>query len=164
VKPIDRQNEKMGLRALNDDRARALEIVTALTNWARLQEDIRGLALVGSHARNAARPDSDIDIVCLSKNPDRFRDTSWLVTIEWSRLGFELIKWSDEEYGALWSRRMRLKPDCELEFGFTSLSWADTGPVDRGTAKVISDGCRILYDPDGLLERLNSVWRGPFSK
>jgi hypothetical protein len=139
---------------LSDHRVQAFDIVTALTNWAKLQQDIRGVALVGSHARNAARPDSDIDMVILSKKPDRFRDTSWLTTIEWSRLGVELINWSDEGYGALWSRRIWLKPDCEVEFGFTSLSWADVAPIDRGTAEIISNGCRILYDPDGLLERL----------
>jgi uncharacterized protein len=139
---------------LSDHRVQAFDIVTAVTNFAKLQQDIRGVALVGSHARNAARPDSDIDIVILSKKPDRFRDTSWLTTIEWSRLGVEVIKYSDEEYGALWSRRTWLKPDCEVEFGFTSLSWADIAPVDRGTAEIISNGCRILYDPDGLLEIL----------
>lgn len=61
---------------------------------------------------------------------------------------------ADEEYGAVWCRRAWFKPQYEVEFAFASLSWADVSPVDQGTERVVSDGCRILYDPDELLKRL----------
>jgi hypothetical protein len=32
--------------------------------------------------------------------------------------------------------------------------WASTEPVDAGTRKVVTDGMRILYDPDGRLSAL----------
>jgi len=144
----------MGGQLLADNRDRVLEILETVTDWARLQEDIRGIALVGSHARGAARPDSDIDLVLLSKDPNRFRDAAWLRNVGPSRPDIHLRKWTDEEYGAVWSRRAWFKPDCEVEFAFAPLSWADVSPVDHGTARVVSDGCRILYDPDGLLKRL----------
>jgi hypothetical protein len=35
--------------------------------------------------------------------------------------------------------------------------WAGTGPVDPGTRRVISDGIRILYDPEGMLGSLLMV-------
>jgi uncharacterized protein len=102
---------------------------------------------------NAARPDSDIDLVVLAQNPRSFRDVSWLTTIEWLPAGVHPVKWSHEEYGVVWSLRVWFEPECEVEFGFAPLSWADVSPVDKGTQRVIAGGCRVLYDPDGLLMR-----------
>jgi uncharacterized protein len=137
-----------------ESRNQASAILRIITEWAKAQENVHGLALVGSHARNAARPDSDIDLVVLAQNPSGFRDTAWLTTIEWSRAGVHPVKWSDEEYGVVWSRRTWLKPEGEVEFGFAPLSWADVSPVDKGTQRVVSDGCQVLYDPGGLWKRL----------
>ena len=39
------------------------EIIDRITRWAAGRHDVVGLLLVGSCARNAARPDSDIDLV-----------------------------------------------------------------------------------------------------
>jgi predicted nucleotidyltransferase len=137
-----------------ESRNQASAILRIITEWAKAQENLHGLALVGSHARNAVRPKSDIDLVLLAQNPGNFRDAAWLTTIEWSRAGVHSMKWSDEEYGVVWSRRVWFEPVCEVEFGFAPLSWADVSPVDKGTQRVISEGCRVLYDPDGLLNRL----------
>jgi uncharacterized protein len=139
---------------LADMRARVAGILKILTEWARLRRDIRAAALVGSHARDEARLDSDVDLVFLSRKPDTFRDAAWLMSIDWSQAGVHLNKWADEEYGIVWSRRAWFNPECELELAFAPLSWADASPVDEGTARVVSNGCLILYDPDGLLKRL----------
>jgi predicted nucleotidyltransferase len=58
------------------DRASALS--KAIVDWAKELRSIRGLALVGSHARHQARPDSDIDLVLLVDNPNDFRRAAWL--------------------------------------------------------------------------------------
>lgn len=39
------------------------------------------------------------------------------------------------------------------------LSWANTNPVDAGTFRVINDGHRIVYDPDGALTDLSNACR-----
>jgi len=50
-----------------------------VTRWASRRSDIRGLALVGSHASNRARPDSDLDLLLLATEPKRYlEDTSWV--------------------------------------------------------------------------------------
>ncbi|GGV04699.1 nucleotidyltransferase domain-containing protein [Kitasatospora aureofaciens] len=50
------------------------KVIDRITRWARDREDVVGLLLVGSCARNAARPDSDIDIVLLTTDEPRYLD------------------------------------------------------------------------------------------
>jgi hypothetical protein len=128
-------------------------ILHVVLAWATAQPKIRAVALVGSHARGTARPDSDIDLMLLTTDPHGFRaDTTWVVQIDWHAVGTRPQKWQDEEYGAAWSRRVWLA-DCRwpVELTFASLIWANADPLDAGTQRVISDGCRILHDPDALL-------------
>jgi hypothetical protein len=132
------------------------QIVQVVLAWATAQWKIRAVALVGSHARGTARPDSDIDFMLLATDPDTFRaDNTWVAEIDWHAIGIRPHRWQDEEYGVAWSRRIWI-PDCRwsVELTFASLSWANADPPDAGTRQVISDGCRILHDPDALLADL----------
>jgi uncharacterized protein len=135
-------------------------IIRAVPGWVRSQPDIRAVALVGSHVRGTARPDSDIDVVLLVKDPEGFRaDATWVSKIDWQSIGTDPQTWADEDYGAAWSRRVWLDRG-EVELTFANLSWTDVSPLDAGTRQVIVDGCRILHDPDGLLARLRRDVRG----
>ncbi|TLQ47917.1 nucleotidyltransferase domain-containing protein [Streptomyces marianii] len=58
------------------------EVIDRITRWARAREDIVGLLLVGSCARKAARPDSDIDVVL--SIPWFRRDLSYAAWHLWS--------------------------------------------------------------------------------
>lgn len=130
-------------------------LLTLFARWAALREEIVALALVGSYARGAARPDSDVDLVVLTTDPDRFRQqTDWVQEIPWSQLQLHVVTWQDEDYGPLWSRRLTLSNGLEIEVGFTSPQWAAIDPCDEGTRQVIADGCWIVLDPSGLLNRL----------
>ncbi|SFY42655.1 Nucleotidyltransferase domain-containing protein [Streptomyces atratus] len=55
--------------------AEVQEIIDRITRWAANRQDIVGLLLVGSYARNAARPDSDIDIVLLTTDQTQYLNT-----------------------------------------------------------------------------------------
>ena len=109
---------------------------------------------MGSHARGTARADSDIDIVVLAEDHEAFHADDWLDEIDWGRSGVRPVGWRDIQYGVPWSRHVRLDDDLEVEFGFAPRSWASTAPLDPGTRRIVSDGCRILHDPDGLLTAL----------
>jgi hypothetical protein len=129
-------------------------IVSIIIQWLLTQPDVRAVALVGSYARGTARPDSDVDIMILSVTPECFRDLEWLAEIDWAEVGVSVGTWHDADYGAVWSRHVALSSGLVIEFSFGALSWAAVEPVDAGTARVMGNGHRILYDPDGLLARV----------
>lgn len=123
--------------------------------WASTRSDVRALALVGSWARDDSTHGSDVDLVLLVDEPARYlRDDSWA-----KELGATLSL-RTESWGAVTERRLALPSGLEIDVGITSLSWAATEPVDAGTARVVSDGIRILFDPDGLLARLAAAVSG----
>ncbi len=130
---------------------RVESLLKAILAWAGAHDRIRAVALVGSRARGAARPDSDIDLVLLVVDPEEFRaDAFWLDAIDWKAAGLSRTAWRDAQYGDLWSRHVGLDDGLEVEFGFAPLSWASCDPLNPGTKRVITDGCRVLYDPDAV--------------
>jgi hypothetical protein len=120
-----------------------------VAEWAADHPGIQAAALVGSWARGAARAESDIDLILIVSEPaDFLRRDAWLRT-------FGVVeRVTDEDWGRVQSRRAFYRGGPEVEFGITTAEWADTDPVDAGTARVVHDGMRILADPDGLLADL----------
>lgn len=137
---------------VTDDRRHEYATVTTLiARWARAQDDVVGVAVVGSWARGAAGMDSDIDLVVLTNEKGRYlEDDDWVAMA----LGepAEIVRRQD--WGPLTERRVRLSSGLEVEFGFVPPSWATTDPVDPGTAGVVRDGCRPIEDSGAVFERL----------
>ena len=106
------------------------------------------LGLCGSYARGTARPDSDIDFCILSKDPQSLLDNrSWIRSFAAdARLAGPV-----EDYNLVQSIRV-FYGATEAEFGVTDEAWTQL-PLDKGTAGVINDGLKLLYDPDGRLAR-----------
>jgi hypothetical protein len=126
-----------------------MRFLTALVAFAEARDDVRAVALVGSHARGVARPDSDVDIVVLSTNPDLYvHGCDWITALP----GASLL--ATRQWGMLTERRLLLDGGTEVDFGVTGPSWASTRPVDVGTARVARQGLVVLHDPDGLLAQI----------
>ena len=125
------------------------------TSWAEGREDVVAMALVGSHARGAARADSDIDLSLLCTSPvDLVRDRHWVH--EFGDVESSAV----EVYGVTRSLRVFYQDGREVEFGIADPGWASV-PLDPGTKRVLSDGVLILYDPRGLLaEAVNDLLTG----
>jgi predicted nucleotidyltransferase len=117
--------------------ARLIEDVQA---WALERPDVLGAALVGSYARQAASPDSDVDLVILCESPsDLLRSSGWV-----GRFG-EPDRIAGEDWGRVTSLRVWYADGLEVEFGIADRAWA-SAPLDNGTRQVIDDGCAILFD------------------
>ena len=117
-----------------------------LTEWAQSRSDVLGLAIVGSHARGTASPDSDIDVIILC------RDTAALTAhYDWAARFGKVREVVTEQYGMVRALRVFYEDGLEVEYGLNPQRWVSI-PLDPGTRMVISDGMRILYDPADLLQ------------
>jgi len=123
------------------------QLLEAVTEWAVGRPDIRGVALVGSHARGTAGPDSDVDLVIVTERPrELVRDTSWTG-------GFGAVDRNQEEdWGRVTSLRTWYASGLEVEFAVTDEDWARD--PDEGTLRVVRDGCRVLYERRGVFDSL----------
>jgi predicted nucleotidyltransferase len=123
------------------------QFLNDFTGWARAQADILAVALVGSYARNAARPGSDVDLVIIAEKPARYlQDISWVRrfgTVERQRV---------EHYGPVTSLRAWYQGGLEVEYGLTGESWAAI-PLEEGTRRVIASGMRVLFERIPLLSQ-----------
>jgi len=123
------------------------EFLADLTMWAWAQQDIEAVALVGSYARNAATPTSDVDVVILAQEPRLYlQDQTWLQrfgTIRTQEVAY---------YGLVTSLRVFYTNGLEVEFGVTSVRWA-AAPLDEGTRQVIAGGMRVLFERSPILSR-----------
>jgi predicted nucleotidyltransferase len=117
------------------------------TRWASAQTDILALALVGSHARDAATETSDVDLVLITFDLKRYlENTGWV-----QRFG-TVEKQQIEDYGNLTSLRVWYREGLEIEYGLTDERWAAI-PLDEGTRRVMAGGIRVLFERGDMLSR-----------
>jgi predicted nucleotidyltransferase len=128
------------------------ELLTKIINWGNSEENILAIGLVGSHARNAATDDSDIDLMIICKNPEKYiSDEIWI-----HKFG-EVKEIKNEIWSQLKTKRVFYENDLEVEFNFDKKSWAD--PKDSGTKRIVTDGMKILVDKEQILENLRNSFK-----
>lgn len=107
---------------------------------------MRGAALVGSYARNTATEESDVDLIILTREVDKyFQNHEWL-----SQFG-EIKETEEESWGKVKSLRAFYRRKIEIEYGFSTPDWAGI-PIDAGTFRVVSAGMKIILDPQNRLK------------
>jgi predicted nucleotidyltransferase len=115
------------------------------SDWALRQTNIKAVALVGSHARNAATETSDIDLVIITTRPEIYvQDQRWVENFG------EVERHQVEDHGLLTSVRAWYADGTEVEYGFTDERWSAL-PLDEGTRQVISDGMKIIFERGPIL-------------
>jgi uncharacterized protein len=125
------------------------EILHAALALARTEPSVHAIALVGSCARGTPGPDSDVDLVILSAEPDDLcRRGDWF-----THFG-SVTSVGQRQFGDVTERRLRRGDGVDIEIGLAPLSWAETDPLDRGTARVVREGFAIVFDPHGTLAEL----------
>jgi aminoglycoside 6-adenylyltransferase len=94
-----------------------------------------------------------VDLVLVVEEPD-----CYVASNDWLSAFGGVVSVNDEQWGPiLCSKRVFYDNELEVEFGITTTAWTRTDPVDPGTRQVVADGVRILYDPGGLLGRLENA-------
>jgi hypothetical protein len=90
-----------------------------------------------------------VDVVVLTTNPGMYvHGCDWINALP----GASLL--ATRQWGALTERRLVLDSGTEVDFGVSDPSWASTGPLDLGTARVARHGLVALHDPDRLLAQV----------
>jgi len=121
----------------------------ALAEWAAQEPGMLAVAVVGSHARGAARADSDVDLVLLVSDPDRY-----FLSADWIKRFGGICSFRDEYWGRVRFRRVHYASGLDVEFGFTDAIWTTTNPIDPGTRSVVAGGFLRVYDPQSVLRLL----------
>jgi len=122
-------------------------LIDKVKKWGESEENILAIGLVGSYARNAAKEDSDIDLMILTKDPEIYvSNNSWIEKFA------KVKEIKDEIWGQLKTKRVFFENELEVEFNFDKKSWAN--PKDSGTQRVVGDGIRILVDKEQILKEL----------
>lgn len=96
--------------------------------------------------------DSDVDIVVLTDTAARAEAQTWT-----RLLSGKVVRL--QQWGPLSEVRVQRPSGFEVEMDIASLSWTRTTLVDAGNYRVIHNGHRIAYDPDGLLAALSAACR-----
>lgn len=113
--------------------------------WASNQPDIQAVALVGSYAKGNPTETSDIDLVIVVDDPNRYLENP-----DWPRRFGKIRQVQIEDYRLVTSLRVWYLDGMEVEYGLTTQDWIDP-PIDEGTRKVIHNGFHSLLDRKGLL-------------
>ena len=128
------------------------EVLRAALALARSEASVHAIALVGSCVRGTPGPDSDVDLVILSTEPDDLRRRG-----DWFTHFGSVALVGQRQFGDVTERRLRRGDGVDIEIGLAPLSWAETNPVDAGTARVVREGFSIVFDPHGTLAGLEEV-------
>lgn len=121
-------------------------IASRVRHMGDSQEEIQSAIVVGSFAYGRPRMDSDIDIVLAVADRSRWvSDDAWVARL--LDESFRLLR--EQDWGPLREQRFQTATGLEVEFGVVTGRWFAT-PVDPGTAKVLTDGCLILTDREGM--------------
>ncbi len=126
------------------------EFLSRIRDWAAAQPDIQAVLLVGSYARGAARPDSDVDLVILTGAPDRYLDPA-----AFPAAAGPAERWIKEDWGAVTSIRVWYQDGLEVEYGIAAPDWA-AAPFDAGTRRVLADGMRIVFGREAVYNNLRA--------
>jgi predicted nucleotidyltransferase len=120
--------------------------LNSVQQWANQSEDIKSLVLVGSHARGEAREDSDVDLVIITLNPDKYINNYFI-----DNFG-KVNRVKKENWGRVTSIRVWYANNgLEVEFGITTPIWVEK-PLDEGTFRVLSDGYKVIVDKENYFK------------
>jgi|LSQX01.3.fsa_nt_gb predicted nucleotidyltransferase len=120
-----------------------------IRKWAELRNDIKAILLVGSYARGQVHDGSDIDLVLMTNEPDRYlNDYSFTENFG------DVDKIEKEYWGRVTSLRIWYKDGREVELGITGPDWITDDPLDIGTLRTITGGAKVVIDRIGNIDEI----------
>ncbi len=130
------------------------ELLQHFLDWAKLQADIRAVALIGSAARldHPADEWSDYDLIVVASNPQ-----TYLTSTEWlDHLGYTWCSILEKtSTGEVIERRVLFEDGIDIDFIIVSVDDAHQGFQNMPMVIEISQrGRKVLWDSDNLLSEI----------
>lgn len=121
--------------------------INDIKQWGNKNDDIRSIILVGSYARGEERDDSDVDLVIITSDTNKYLNNNFI-----DNFG-KVEKYSKEDWGRVTSIRVWYSSSgFEVEFGITTPIWIEK-PLDDGTLRVLSDGYKVILDKEDYFKQ-----------
>ena len=144
------------------------ETLARIGDWARVQDDVQAVILLGSQARAEHKADqwSDIDVVLIADDPDRYLGSSdWLEDLG-SSLVTVVEPWA---LGGGLERRVLFRSGMDVDFAFVPTAVARdlvAMTTDPAVQRVLGRGIRVLVDKtDFINAALDGIaYSGPLSE
>ena len=114
-------------------------------------EDIFAVFLVGSYAKNTAHDESDIDVMILTQNSEKY-----FTEMEWINTFGHVKELRTEKWGIVSTIRVFFEA-IEIEFNFCDKKWIKI-PLDEGTLETLKDGFKIIYERNGVLSDVRKIF------
>lgn len=122
-------------------------LLEKLKSFAAADSAMKAVIVVGSFAAGTAGPDSDLDLILITTDANRYlSDFSWVYQFG------KAVSGEHEDYELVQSVRVFYENGPEVEFGITTLDWIDDKEF-KSTGKILSGGYRVIYDPDNLIDQ-----------
>lgn len=122
--------------------------LNSIEQWAKEEDMINSVILVGSYAREEARKDSDVDITIITTTPHFLIDDESFV----NNFG-KVVSTKKQNWGRVTSIRAWYDNGLEVEFGITTPIWISK-PLDEGTLRVLNDGYKLIVDKKNYFKDL----------
>jgi molybdopterin-guanine dinucleotide biosynthesis protein A len=135
-------------------------IQAAISDWARAREDVRGVLVVGSHARADAPADrwSDLDVVLFLDDSRRLaEDASWV-----AEFGTPVLTFLEATgFGERVERRVLYESGEDVDFPMLEASqWRELASTPEARL-LLARGHRVLHDELGIEAELVAVVAPP---
>jgi predicted nucleotidyltransferase len=125
-------------------------IKNSTTLFCNIYPNIIAVLLVGSYARNEQKEGSDIDLVIITEDKEKF-----FLEDKWIKIFGKPMENTVEEWGEIKSIRIKYS-EYEIEFGIGTRKWIRI-PLDKGTEKVLRNGYIILFEKENCMEDIKKL-------
>jgi predicted nucleotidyltransferase len=120
-------------------------LLDSFTDWVKFEDDVVGVFLVGSYARDEAKETSDVDLIIITAAPELYlSNNAWI-----DQFG-KTVQVMDEDWGIVKTKRAYYETGLEVEYNITTSDWIKLPPNDA-SKKVLQEGNKILIDKTGQL-------------
>jgi hypothetical protein len=141
------------------------QIIENVIGWARGDDGIRAVAMIGSRARADHPADewADLDLILVTADPQPYLESSdWLpqIAIPW----ISFVEASGD--GRVLERRVLFEGGLDVDFAFEPLEMAHQmarSGLPPDVADMFRRGVRVLLDKDGLFVSIPELEGTPFA-